>query len=170
MGFAATDGREVLCRGAGPADEDPHTITSRRTELYGVAALLELLVLLQEYLKGHCKCPTEKIKVRLWVDSSSAIKQFQRNQHSRLPKPAYPDNADILAHIKWLYTGIQTFTVQIEWVKSHQDSTISRDTVNLQARINVLTDKLAMGYWDTHRAISKWPRSQGSHDVFCRMD
>ncbi len=42
---ALMDGQELRCKGAGQADRDPPSSTSRRSELFGLAAMLELLVL-----------------------------------------------------------------------------------------------------------------------------
>ena len=44
MGYALTNGEDVLCKGSGPADGNPQTITLHRSELFGLVAMLEVLI------------------------------------------------------------------------------------------------------------------------------
>ena len=43
MGFVLTDGKDVICKGSGPVDGDVTTANSRRSELFGFAAVCEVL-------------------------------------------------------------------------------------------------------------------------------
>jgi hypothetical protein len=161
MGYAVTDGTAILCKGSGPADGDPDTMSSRRSELFGLAALMELLLLISRNLHFLARAGEKSVKVRVWVDSSSAIKQFQRILQRRSPRPMYPDDADILAHLAWMIPQLSIYDIHIEWVKAHQDSGAPmRDRLPLNAQINVLVDELATRYREETTSTQRKPRKQ----------
>ncbi len=160
MGYALTDGDKVLCKGSGPADGDPPTITSRRSKLFGLAAMLEVLLAVKEHTLALQNAVSNLVRVRIWVDSDSAIKQYRRIQGNCQLKPAFPDDADILAHVRWLLTQIQQYEISVEWVKSHQDEGTNWKDLPLNSCINVMVDDLAMDNRESGKSYAKKPRAQ----------
>ena len=61
----------------------------------------------------------------------------------------YPDDADILMHIQWLWKEIPGITHVRRWVKAHQDSDTPYADLPWNARLNVMADSLATAYYNT---------------------
>jgi hypothetical protein len=55
----------------------------------------------------------------------------------------YPDDADILSHIKWLWQALPEFTHSRTWIKPHQDSAMPYKDLPWPAYLNVMADSLA---------------------------
>jgi hypothetical protein len=162
MGFVVTDGTDVLCKGAGPVDGEVSTANSRRSELFGFAALCDLILCLQNLYSQLLSTALGRVAVRIWVDSTNAIKQFNRVLQGKRSHQFFPYDADILVHIEWLVRQLTVWDIKVEWVKAHQDANVDRETLPLNARINILADKLATSYRTTVKAPGKQPRAQAS--------
>jgi ribonuclease HI len=77
------------------------------------------------------------------VDSTSALRQVKRLIKGDRARQSYPNDADIMSHIKWLLTQISAFKVNVEWVKAHQDDECAFEDLPWNAQLNVLADSLA---------------------------
>jgi hypothetical protein len=95
-----------LWEGAGPVDGDPHTASSTRSELFGYAGSLELLLLLKKVYQLFDTGAT----VITWMDSSSAMTRLDDLEQSTPNSGQYPDDADILTHIQWLWNELPGIT------------------------------------------------------------
>jgi ribonuclease HI len=122
MGFAITVSDTVLWRGSGPVDGDPTTSSSRRSELFGFAALIELLLYVLHTYPSLNRRPTQSIEVCVWIDSTSAIKQINAVLQNMPPRPAWPNDADILSHIRRLLALQTPYNIKPQWVKAHQNT------------------------------------------------
>ena len=83
------------------------------------------------------------------MDSTSAIKQICKILLGHQSRLMYPSDADIIGHIGWLSTQLRALDISIDWVKAHQDATIARELLLVNARINILANKLATGYQES---------------------
>jgi len=146
MGYVVTDGREVLGRGLGPVDRDPHTANSQCSELYGYSGLSKLLLMMQTIIPVCVASYRAEIRVRVWMDSTSAIKQIWKILFGHQSRLMNPSDVDIISHIGGLSTQLRAFSISIDWVKAHQDATIAREVLLVNARINILANKLATSY------------------------
>ena len=80
------------------------------------------------------------------MDRTSAIKQIWKILLGHLSRLIFPSDTDIIGHIGWLSTQLRDLDISIDWVKAHQDATIARELLLVNARINILANKLATGY------------------------
>ena len=134
----------LLWDGAGPVDGDMSTASSTRSELFGYASTLEFLLL----LKNVYKIPVVTAKVITWMDSLGALSRLAELSSSKQPTRQYPDNADVLSHIAWLWESLPEFIHIRKWVKAHQDSDRLFKELPWNARLNVMADSLATAYYD----------------------
>ena len=138
--------RKILFQGAGPADGPQESESSTRSELFGFAAPMLIIVQLAKWwgLKHRCK-------FRWLVDSSAAIKQV-REICRKTTLPQYqPDNADVVTLIFHLLQECRR-PIKIDWVKGHQDDFIPYDELSRDAQLNVDVDHLATGYRESGRS------------------
>jgi hypothetical protein len=138
--------RMTLFQGSGPADGPTESESSTRSELFGFAAPMLIIVQLSKWwgLKHRCK-------FRWLVDSTSAIKQV-RQIHRRTTLPRYqPDNVDILTLLFHLFQDFRR-PLRIHWVKGHQDDFTPYSELSRDAQLNVDADHLATGYRDSGRS------------------
>jgi hypothetical protein len=98
FGYVMSMTEVPLWDGAGPVDGDLSTASSTRSELFGYAATLELLLLLKKVYNLSVKHAT----VVYWIDSTGALARLKEISRSAPTNCHYPDDADILSHIKWL--------------------------------------------------------------------
>ncbi len=71
-GFAITTGKNVLWKGSGPVDGATKTASSCRSELFGLAGLFDLLLLVQTIYLPRLLQDDQKIDIEIWIDSTSA--------------------------------------------------------------------------------------------------
>jgi hypothetical protein len=157
FGFVLSIPDCALWDGAGPVDGAPHCSSSTRSELFGYASTLELLLLLcnvHNFRPQTCNIVT-------WVDSTSAL-QILSNLHS--PKKAsrqFPDEADILSHIKWLWSQLPSYSHTLKWVKAHQDNDSPFSDLPWKAKLNVMANSLATAFYT--KETSSLRRPQQTH-------
>jgi hypothetical protein len=138
--------RTVLFQGAGPADGPPKSESSTRSELFGFAAPMIVIVQLAKWwgLKHRCK-------FRWLVDISLVIKQV-RDIRRKQKLPRYqPDNADVLTMLFHLLQECR-HPMKIDWIKGHQDDFIPYDELSRDAQLNVEVGALATGYRDSGKS------------------
>ncbi len=153
MGFAITTRSEVLWKGSGPVDGLPDTVSSRRLELFGLAGLFELLLMVKTIHAHILNQQNEPIKVQIWVDSTRAIKQMKGILQR-------PNNADTLAHIWWLLPQLTPYKLSVEWLKPHQDSHVPVENLTVGARVNKLVDELATAFRQDENVSMRVPSKQ----------
>ena len=101
FGVVLATGSEVIWEGAGPADGDPTTANSKRPELTGYAASLEMLLMLKT-LTLTFDLPPHFVPITTWIDSSAAGKHLTKLLSGKSYKRNYPHDSDLLSHICWL--------------------------------------------------------------------
>jgi hypothetical protein len=153
-----------LWEGAGPVDGDPHTASSTRSELFGYAGSLELLLLLKKVYQLFDTGAT----VITWMDSSSAMTRLDDLEQSTPNSGQYPDDADILTHIQWLWNGLPGITHTRQWIKAHQDSDSPYADLPWSARLNVMADSLATAYYQNATTRNK-PITNSHYFSTCRV-
>ena len=57
--------------------------------------------------------------IHVWIDSTSAIKQINAVLQNMPPRPAWPNDADILSHIRRLLALQTPYKIKPQWVKAH---------------------------------------------------
>jgi hypothetical protein len=119
FGVVLAQGNIELWEAAGPVDGDPNSSNSKRSELAGYAASLELILLIISLLSFD-NVPVMHTKT--WIDSSGAGRHLSNLLSSSKQKTTYPHDPDLLSHITWLWYVLTMVKHNIGWVKSHQDS------------------------------------------------
>ncbi len=95
---------QELWENSGPLDGDPATSNSKRSELVGYAASLELFMMFWSLSnKQDLYSPSYRVKTVTWMDSTGARSHLRNLKQCGQPRHKYPHNADILAHICWLW-------------------------------------------------------------------
>ena len=150
---------KIIWEGCGPVDGNPETASSKRSELFGYAGLLEVL-LLMDTLMLPPKDTYPTTQVNTFIDNISVVTQLQAFLLGYRPKRAYPHDADIISHIRWLWTQLPRFNHEVSWVKAHQDDKINFNLLPLPAQLNVSADALATEYEMNAKHPSNTPRSQ----------
>ena len=140
---------KIVWEGCGPVDGNPDTASSKRSELFGYAGLLEFLqmMIISLMLPPEEKHPTTQVNT--YINNSSVVTQLQAFLLGYRPKRAYPHDADIISHIRWLWQQLPRFNHSVYWVKAHQDDDTSFHLLDLPAQLNVCADAMATKY-DTH--------------------
>ena len=144
FGFVMGMTEVPLWDGAGPVDGDPSSASSTRSELFGYAATLELLLLLKKVYHFS----VTKATVVTWIDSTGALSRIEEFTRPTPNHCQYPDDADILSHIKWLRAELQEFVHRCQWVKAHQDTDTPYKDLPWPARLNVMADSLATAFYN----------------------
>ena len=132
---------KLVWEGCGPVDGNPDTASSKRSELFGYAALLEFLLMVDSLMLT----PTDAYpytQVHTSIDNSSVVQQLQAFLKGYPPSREYPHDADILSHIRWLWTKLPRFQHKVTWVKAHQDDKTSFHLLDLPAQLNICADAL----------------------------
>ncbi len=145
FGVVIALGNQDLWECAGPVDGNPSTVNSKRPELAGYAASLEVLLMLHVLSKDIYTEGT--LKVTTWIDSFSAGKHLEKLLCGQLTKRHFPPDLDLLAHINWLWKELPHIKHSVKWVKTHQDNTLPVAQLPLSAKLNVKADKLATQYY-----------------------
>jgi hypothetical protein len=152
-------GDDVIWECAGPTDGDPTTANSQRSEIAGFAASLEVLVLLLTLTSNSYRRTFQsRITVQTWIDNAGAVGHLKRLHRSVRPSRAYPNDQDLLSHIKWLWTKLPRVDWKIDWVKGHQDSERPFEELQRNARLNVLADELATNFYHQVKATNQHSR------------
>ena len=86
------------------------------------------------------------LEITTWVDSTSALRRLRFLQHEKSLTRAYPADADLQSHIKWLWSQTPHLIPKLAWVKAHQDDRILYTKLSQPAKLNVLADQLATDY------------------------
>ncbi len=63
-----------------------------------------------------------RMTVHTWIDNDRAVQHLNRLLQSNRSPRRYPNDHDLLSHIKWLWTQITRADWKIEWVEGHQDA------------------------------------------------
>jgi hypothetical protein len=80
------------------------------------------------------------------IDNSSVVRQLQAFLLGYPPKQAYPHDADIISHLRWLWTQLPHFQHKVSWVKAYQDDKTSFCLLDLPAQLNICADAMATEY------------------------
>jgi ribonuclease HI len=135
--LADQDGTPWLrCRG--PVSGTP--IDSFRTEAH---ALLSVLVYLN-LLNVHFGAPVTAIRINIYTDSESNVKQIIQNRHKK-----HPEFQNKTLSPSWdLHQGIHRElsrlpNIAIHHIKAHQDRTTPNADLSPEAKLNIEADKLA---------------------------
>jgi hypothetical protein len=118
FGYGISINGTTFWEGAGPADGDPSTANSKRPELYGYAGALESCLMLLQLGREQGLMLPQTITIRTWIDSTSALRHLCKLLSRKKLKCCYPQDADILAHIQWLWSELPCLQ-EIKWVKAH---------------------------------------------------
>jgi hypothetical protein len=160
FGYAISIAGQIFWEGAGPADGDASTANSKRPELYGYAGCLEACLMLTQLSSFLGYSMPQTVTLLTWIDNDSGMRHLNR-MLSRLPgKCQYPHDADILAHITWLWTQFPTWKFEVKWVKAHQDDNRAFADLPHNAQLNVVADQMAAKYYTTVRSSAPKPRTQ----------
>jgi hypothetical protein len=143
FGVVMARGSTDLWEMAGPVDGDPETSNSKRCELAGYAASLELLLMFTSIIQP---APDQKLHTQTWIDSSGAGRHLSNMLLRRKTKRKYPHDPDLLAHVRWLWSQLPNVTHKIRWVKSHQDRDKPFSDLPRNAQLNVIADGLATAF------------------------
>ena len=81
------------------------------------------------------------------VDSTSAISRFQSLRFNKTPARSYPDDADVISHVNWLWAQLSEFVHTLKWVKGHQDALDPLLRPSLELRLNIMADSLATEFY-----------------------
>jgi hypothetical protein len=128
---------------AGPVDGDPATANSKRAELAGYAASLELLLMLTSWIQMS---PIDTLYTQTWIDSAGAGRNLSNLLKQSRRKRRYPHDPDLISHIQWLWRCMPKVQHTIRWVKGHQDSNRPYHDLPRNAQLTVLADKLATAF------------------------
>ena len=160
FGVVMADAQKDLWESSGPVDGDCTTANSKRSELTGYASSLELLLMLTTILRTtQPKGAPLQLQSLTWMDSSAAGKHLTNLLQKRQSKKKYPHDADLLAHINWLWLQLVGVSHNIKWVKSHQDKTRPFETLPRSAQLNIRADTLASQYRSDVPSVPQVPRS-----------
>jgi ribonuclease HI len=105
----------VLFTGAGPVDGHYASKSSTRSEFYGIAAPVLMLVSLKQYWGIP-----HRARYSWLCDSKLTLKQVRQLQYHKTKKRQQPNNVDILSLISESLPLLGR-KVEGQWVKAHQD-------------------------------------------------
>jgi hypothetical protein len=146
------NGAMELWEGAGPVDGDPSTANSKRPELAGYAASLEVLLMFKSLNPSFIE-PDFTICTTTWIDSDAARKHLGKMlDPTFVPKRKFPNDPDLLVHIKWLWKELPMIQHTIRWVKAHQDTRQPVGALPLNAQLNIKADQLATDYYQAMKS------------------
>jgi hypothetical protein len=144
FGAVLAQGIHELWEIAGPVDCNHDTANSKRSELAGYTASLELLLMIIHFLGES----TTRMSTKTWIDSSSAGQHISNMLQTKKTYGKYPHDPDLLAHIRWLWAKLPTVDHSIGWVKSHQDRDVLYKDLPRNAQLNTIADRLATEYYE----------------------
>jgi hypothetical protein len=140
FGWVLTTSKHVLFQCGGPVDGPFDVLNSTRSELCGFASSLLMIAAISRNWGLRHRC-----SFRWCTDSKSALsKVFKTNQRG-CTSGRQPYDSDLLSMIRSLLIEIRRH-VSFKWVKGHQDSLRSYDTLPRIARLNIDADFLATRY------------------------
>jgi hypothetical protein len=111
---------KIVWEGCGPVDGNPDTASSKRSELFGYAGLLEFLVMIDCLLLNKDEV-YPCTQVYTYIDNTSVVRQLRSFLMGYRPKRSYTHDADIVSHIRWLWKQLPRFNCHVSWVRAHQD-------------------------------------------------
>ena len=150
---------KIIWEGCGPVDGCQDTASSKRSELFGYAGLLEFFLMIDSLmLPPDTAYPISN--VHTCIDNSSVVRQLQAFLLGYTPARAYPHDADILSHIRWLWTQLPRYCHKVSWVKAHQDDKTPFHLLDLPAQLNICADAMATEYYNNATLPSEIPTSQ----------
>jgi hypothetical protein len=137
--------RQVRLVGVNVIPGSPNSQSAYRSELGGIAGLLESL---------HCLCQLHEItsgKVEIGLDGDQA----RQEAFGHWPlDPGRPD-FDLLQHIRgMIHHSPLTFTSR--WVAGHQDKNLPCARLDIWGQLNVECDGLAKAFWNTTALCDGW--------------
>jgi hypothetical protein len=139
------DAREGRLVGVNVIPGEPDCQTSYRSEIGGVAGILEAL---------HCVCESHDITsgaVEIGLDGDQAMKAVASDWPL---DPSCPDY-DMLQHVRGMIKASRLdFTFR--WIPSHQDKNKSFAQLDRWAQLNVECDGLAKSFWNTCSLAKSW--------------
>ncbi len=118
---------------------DYDTSNSKRSELAGFGASLELLLMFAPWLEIS---PTDSLQVQTWIESSGAGLHLSNllgmlKKRRCLMVSARPKSD---THFQWLWSCLLRIKHNFSLVKGHQHSSQPCDTLPKNAQLNVLAD------------------------------
>jgi hypothetical protein len=116
FGWQLLGNGNVLVRGAGPVDGVPDLLSSTRTELFGISAVLEFI----HHFCSFSNLASSTSKVLLWVDNKAAIHKVYRTRKVGAKRRRLSHDADIICQITDRLNRLP-LKIRLQWVKSHQD-------------------------------------------------
>jgi hypothetical protein len=107
FGFVVSIEDKIVWEGCGPVNsKNPETASSKRSELFGYAGLLVFLLTLDQLMLAPNSMDSTT-PVNNSIDNSSVVRHLlQAFLLDYPPKRAYPHDADIISHIRWLWTQL----------------------------------------------------------------
>jgi hypothetical protein len=166
FGVVLAQGEIELWEVAGPVDGDPDTSNSKRSELAGYAASLELILLIVTILPLE---RTTKMHTKTWIDSSAAGRHLSNLLANKKTRISYPHDPDLLSHIQWLWQRLSMVKHNIGWVKSHQDSKAPYHQLPRNAQLNILADSLATEFLTNPQTTRYRPKANPFFFPSCRI-
>ena len=138
--------------GAGTVNGTPETSSSTRSKWFGYAGLLEAVLMMQTIFictKPNIVGCRGKI-IHTWIDNKAVANNIIKmlTQYYTASRE-YPHNADIIAHIQWMWEKMPQYKFTAGWVQLHQDKdgTVPFSSLPANAQLNVMADELATHYF-----------------------
>jgi hypothetical protein len=120
------------------------TASSKRSELFGYAALLKFLLIVDRLmLSPDLAHQNTQVNTGASIDNSSVVRKLQAFLLGYSPKREYPRDTNILSHIHWLWSQQLRFCHNVSWVKAHQDNKTSFHLLDLPAQLNICANAMA---------------------------
>ena len=157
FGCVIADNHQPLWICAGPTDMEASTANSSRPELAGYAGLWETILMLTIVFPSIVT--KQKIEIRTWIDSTSILRRLKTLRGPTWGHRAYPADADLSAHVQWLWSQLPAYIPSFHWVKSHQDDEAPFSSLSHSAKLNIIADTLATQYLQ-QAASTRRPRSK----------
>ena len=142
-----------------------HDPSSYRTELYGFLAVMKYLHHSKQYLKAN-----EVVEARAFIDNESSVNGIQDMQNDDGEALSFNENEyeddlddngdvlfknlsvnartlipewDLLVNISPIVVDRNTWNIEVNWIKSHQDDKKPYEELDLPAQLNCDVDALA---------------------------
>ena len=139
----------TMLYGGGRLSPSP-AVTSQHTEHYGAIAVLTVLLAMQQCLPGPF--PT----ITIWLDNNHTVDRMQSSPTPTGGSKQYTSADFELWQLIVMIRNCLTFTLNVQWVKAHQDKQQNIQDLPLSARLNVVVDDIASKIYNTTSAIPYW--------------
>ncbi len=110
-----------------------------------------------------------KLQTVTWMNSVGACRDLRNLLRVGEPRHWYPHDADVLAHIWWLWTQLSSVSHNLQWVKGHQDNNKEYEDLPLNAQLNIQADELASLYAEPMRRVANLPKTNPEAFVTCHV-